>query len=239
MLNVALCDDEAFWFDRIQAIFDERQDVSIATTCYTSGEALLADCRNRERPFDAIFLDMEMLGMTGLEIAKTLRGMDREVILVFVTSHTRFMKASIAVRPLRFVEKANLDEEISEAVDAILDELEENSYSLVFSDNKKDVHLYYKEILVIESKKHYVDIYTTSGIYRKRTSLTQLESTLKSEIFSRSHRSFLVNLRHVRTFDENGVVVRGFSPPSVPLGEKYEKCFRAACKRYFERKAGL
>jgi DNA-binding LytR/AlgR family response regulator len=222
----------------LQDQFDLRPELAIEYDAYTSGEALLAAYKNGAR-YDALFIDMEMGGMNGIDTANAIREIDEQVIIIFVTSHTRYMKQAFGHNVLYFVEKAHLDTDLAHAIDVVMRELARRRLSLKINDNKKTLHLYYDEIFYIESVAHYLEFHTKDTVYRSRSSLSQFEATLTPGIFARAHKGFLVNLEHVRAVNAADITLRDKNMPHIPLGEKYKAAFRQAWQRYLERKAGL
>lgn len=173
-MRFAICDDEQTAIDLLQDQFDLRPELAIEHDAYTSGEALLAAYKNGAR-YDALFIDMEMGGMNGIDTANAIREMDDEVIVVYVTSYTRYMKQAFGHNVLDFVEKSQLDTDLPHAIDTVARELARRRLSLSIADNKKTVHLYYDEIFYIESVAHYLEFHTKDTVYRSRSSLSQLE----------------------------------------------------------------
>lgn len=237
-MRFAICDDEQTAIDLLQDQFDLRPELAIEHDAYTSGEALLAAYKNGAR-YDALFIDMEMGGMNGIDTANAIREIDEQVIIIFVTSHTRYMKQAFGHNVLYFVEKAHLDTDLAHAIDVVMRELARRRLSLKINDNKKTLHLYYDEIFYIESVVHYLEFHTKDTVYRSRSSLSQFEATLTPGIFARAHKGFLVNLEHVRAVNAADITLRDKNMPHIPLGEKYKAAFRQAWQRYLERKAGL
>lgn len=237
-MRFAICDDEQTAIDLLQDQFDLRPELAIEHDAYTSGEALLAAYKNGAR-YDALFIDMEMGGMNGIDTANAIREIDEQVIIIFVTSHTRYMKQAFGHNVLDFVEKAHLDTDLAHAIDVVMRELARRRLSLKINDNKKTLHLYYDEIFYIESVAHYLEFHTKDTVYRSRSSLSQFEATLTPGIFARAHKGFLVNLEHVRAVNAADITLRDKNMPHIPLGEKYKAAFRQAWQRYLERKAGL
>lgn len=237
-MRFAICDDEQTAIDLLQDQFDQRPELAIEHDAYTSGEALLAAYKNGAR-YDALFIDMEMGGMNGIDTANAIRALDDEVIVVYVTSYTRYMKQAFGHNVLDFVEKSQLDTDLPHAIDTVARELARRRLSLSISDNKKTVHLYYDEIFYIESVGHYLEFHTKDTVYRSRSSLSQFEATLTPGIFARAHKGFLVNLEHVGAVNAADITLRDKNMPHIPLGEKYKAAFRQAWQRYLERKAGL
>lgn len=237
-MRFAICDDEQTAINILQDQFDQRPELAIEYDAYTSGEALLAAYKNGAR-YDALFIDMEMGGMNGIDTANAIREIDEQVIIIFVTSHTRYMKQAFGHNVLYFVEKAHLDTDLAHAIDVVMRELARRRLSLKINDNKKTLHLYYDEIFYIESVAHYLEFHTKDTVYRSRSSLSQFEATLTPGIFARAHKGFLVNLEHVRAVNAADITLRDKNMPHIPLGEKCKAAFRQAWQRYLERKAGL
>lgn len=84
-MRFAICDDEQTAINLLQDQFDLRPELAIEHDAYTSGEALLAAYKNGAR-YDALFIDMEMGGMNGIDTANAIRALDDEVIVVYVTA---------------------------------------------------------------------------------------------------------------------------------------------------------
>ena len=237
-MRFAICDDEQTAIDLLQDQFDLRPELAIEHDAYTSGEALLAAYKNGAR-YDALFIDMEMGGMNGIDTANAIREMDDEVIVIYVTSYTRYMKQAFGHNVLDFVEKSQLDTDLPHAIDTVARELARRRLSLSISDNKKTVHLYYDEIFYIESVGHYLEFHTKDTVYRTRSTLLQLEATLTPGHFARAHKGFLVNLEYVRAVNATTITLRASDMPNIPLGEKYKADFWQTWQRYLERKVGL
>ncbi len=238
-MRFAICDDEPEHIKLLQAYFDKRPELFIESEPYYSGEALVADYQNNGVRYDALFIDMEMGAMNGIDTANAIRALDDKVIIIYVTSHTRYMKKAFGHNVLDFVEKANLDTDLPHAIDTVARELARRRLSLSIDDNKKTVHLYYDEIFYVESNSHYLVFHTRESVYRTRCSLSQFESMLSPGIFARAHKSYLVNLEHVRAVNAANIALRAQNMPHIPLGEKYKKAFRQSWQSYLERKVGL
>lgn len=157
-MRFAICDDEPEHIKLLQAYFDKRPELFIDSEPYYSGEALVADYQNNGVRYDALFIDMEMGAMNGIDTANAIRALDDKVIIIYVTSHTRYMKKAFGHNVLDFVEKANLDTDLPHAIDTVARELARRRLSLSIDDNKKTVHLYECKLSMDGAKLVAVDL---------------------------------------------------------------------------------
>ena len=102
-LNIAICDDENYILTHTTSLIDIYQfqhlDTNLSVDCYTSGEALLK-AYTQSRQYHIILLDIEMTGLNGIETARKIRNeIDRNVIIVFISSYPEYMQESFSVHP--------------------------------------------------------------------------------------------------------------------------------------------
>ena len=102
-MRFAICDDEQQHINILTDYFATHKDYHIETEAFESGEALLEAYQIQGSRFDALFIDMEMGGMNGIETANAIRAIDERVIIVFVTSHEEYAIDCFQCSPLRFL----------------------------------------------------------------------------------------------------------------------------------------
>ena len=59
-----------------------------------------------------MFLDIDMPGISGLEIAKKLREENSDIILIFVSAHEQYVFESIEYSPFRYIRKSRIEKEL-------------------------------------------------------------------------------------------------------------------------------
>ena len=104
-MNIAICDDNQQYINQTEEYFSKVGDKNINHDAFYSGEELVKAYENGFGDYDVIFLDMEMGGLTGIETANIIRKQDKHVIIVFVTSHTKYMQECFECSPFRFLIK--------------------------------------------------------------------------------------------------------------------------------------
>lgn len=117
IINIALCDDEQESLDILKKELDkeaEKLNIKISTSAYDDGNKVLdLICKNKE-DFDILFLDIDMPGISGLEIAKRLREENSDIILIFVSAHEQYVFESIEYSPFRYIRKSRIGDELLE-----------------------------------------------------------------------------------------------------------------------------
>ncbi len=107
-MKIAVCDDNPKHINTLEnSLFEisKARNIKIDCDAYQSGEELAAAYQTKSERYDVIFLDMEMDGLNGIDTANAVRELDEYVIVVFVTSHTEYMKDSFKCSPFRFLVK--------------------------------------------------------------------------------------------------------------------------------------
>ena len=88
MLQIAICDDEQFYREKIQKLLEgylEKRELPYELHSFLSGEAFLEQCENNIK-FDIVFLDISMEQIDGIQTAKRIRSFHSDTYIVFVTA---------------------------------------------------------------------------------------------------------------------------------------------------------
>ncbi len=234
-MYIAICDDNFEYINTIENYFDIMKKQKPDYDVYNSGEELISAYRNSTTNYDAIFLDLEMDGMDGIETANLIRQFDKHVIIVFISVHTQYMKQCFECTPFRFLHKPVSYEEISATIKAIHKKLSQEKTTFLFSENREKVRLFCEDILYFESRSHLLIINTKEKQYKIHKTLSELCKITGDEIFCRVHNSFVVNLGWIKEVKDTEIILYDCDFP-IPLGRKYKKVFVEKFINYNERK---
>lgn len=208
MLRFAICDDEkemrANLAGQIRAIL-ESLDIKAELFSYADSAALLE--AHAKLYFDAVFLDIEMEGMSGLEAAEKLREQNDNVRIIFVTDHDDMVFQSLQYTPLRFVRKSKVSEELNEAVIGVLTDVSrvQERYCLETKEGMRQIAI--QDILYFEVLGHMTTCHMKNGCIELRETLKKIEEDLKVHGFVRTHNSYLVNVRYIEAVDKKEVLL--------------------------------
>ena len=235
MLNIAICDDEEYYRDKIKndlrTILEQRDIEDYRIDTWTSGEAL---CGNQEKlkGYQIVFLDINMEKMTGLDAARIIKSVNRDIYLVFVTAYVDYAVEGYKVEAIRFLLKDMLDGTLTECVDTVLEKMRYHSHKEKFSFVEGELELLIHKIIYIESDKH-KQIFHVQGEQEQTFLLSgKLEDTqkrLEPYGFIRIHKSFLVNVKMIIDVRNYKVTLKNGKILPVPR----EK-FRQVKVQYFE-----
>lgn len=158
---------------------------------------------NRHQP-DAVFLDVEMPGPSGMDIAKHF-SVEHRPMIVFTTAYAEYAVEAFGIRATDYLLKPIEVARLREAVTRIREHLveknggEQEVLSLPTSSGSKVVRL--SEILYLKADGSYTEIHTESGeMHVVSKKLFEIEEKLSDEQFLRTHRSYITNAEHVREY---------------------------------------
>ncbi len=202
-MNIFICDDDRRDIARLKALienYDSEKHIGFNVTGFRSGVEMLEAIR-KGRAVDIIFLDINMDIMDGLTVAKKIRELLNDVPIVLVTSFMSFALDGYKVRASRFLIKDDLEKTFPECMDDICTETQRKSKTISFSCVEGDVRLKSSDIVMIETEGHKCLIKLKDRTYQIYEKLEDLEERLKGLGFLRTHKSFLVNMEHIRNIN--------------------------------------
>ena len=213
-ITIAICDDNREDGKMIQReveriyrpLFDRNQS-DYEIVMYETGNDLM---KNLDAVLDnhILFLDIDMPGINGLEIAEAIEKKTHKVNLIFVTNRNDLVFEAIHFRPFRFLRKECLHEEIEEALLAVIAKMKEETVLCEFESGSEVVKIAVNEIVYLESSGHYVRVHTQDGnVCVVRNKISELERQLKLMGFVRIHIGYLVNIRNIYSISSKGVVL--------------------------------
>ena len=197
-LAIAICEDATVDRDRIEAAIAS-SGADCICECFESGEAFLV--RFASGKYDLVFLDVFMGGMSGVEVANRIRTVDPEVMLAFVTTSGDFAMEGYRARVERYLLKPFRDEDVHEVVSSAAQRAALNKERILEIAGEAIPH---SRIRFIEQNNHVTVVHLMGGGERRRRGrLDDVEAELPCPPFYRCHKSYLVNLDHVRNIDRD------------------------------------
>ena len=204
MLEIAICDDETLETSNIEKMLEDlatKVATKINIDVFYDGSTLV-DYINRGKRYDLIYLDIEMEKQNGVDAARIIRKLDRNVLIIYVTSHVSFAKEVFEVSAFRFITKP-IDLQIFERyfIDAKKEILGNPKY-FQYQYNKVSYRVPVSDIMYFQSDKRVTYIVKKTGSEKCYEKLNNIEKRLlESDIFFyRTHQSFLINPKFVSVY---------------------------------------
>jgi DNA-binding LytR/AlgR family response regulator len=231
---VLAVDDEAPTLDELVYLLGEHPDIGEVLSAADATSALRE--LNR-RHIDAVFLDINMPGLSGLELAGVLANYSYRPAVVFVTAHDDKAVAAFDVGAVDYLLKPIRRSRLDEAVRRVLADRsqdDEEEDDVIPAELGGITHLVPRDTIGwVEAEGDYARLHSESGAHLVRIPLSTLESRWRDRGFQRIHRSYLVALRlvvGVRTTD-GAVLVRlranGASPAvELPVSRRQARELR-------------
>ena len=229
-MKIAICDDEKIMQEYLKKEIDFYfQSLDVLTLCYGSGEELLADCEKKQ--YDIVFLDIEMRGLNGLQVAKRLHAWKKDLPIVIVTTHTELAMEGYEGQAFRFLAKPVAREKLHAALKAVEEQLHNDEKILIVSDGLQR-YIPCKSVCYIKCENVYLDIATINERYLVRQKLKEFMEELPEELFFQVHRSFVVNLSFVESFDGANVYMEDGT--KIPVSKAKRDVFKSAMIHYMK-----
>ncbi len=243
MIEIAICDDQIEFARQLSESIkricsDECVGSEQVHICglFPSAEELLETLPDQK--IDILFLDIEMDGMSGFQLAEIFHRESPKTVLLFVSSHDDMVYLSLRFAPFRFLRKAKLSEELKDALkDALTEAIhlkEPRGKTLLLRTNDGMIHIPLDEIVYLESSSNYLLVFRDGAgkPYKTRGTLKKFVSELpEGSSFVRIHSAFVINIEKLQKIGSSSFVTMKGNI-SLPIGRKWKQEVRSAYLDY-------
>lgn len=200
-LTVLVVDDERPALEELRWLLERDERIEAVLTCDSATEALRL---LQERGVDAVFLDIRMPGLSGVDLARVLSRFKAPPPVVFVTAYDDHAVDAFELGAVDYVLKPVRDDRLAEAVRRVVGARAGGAPS---SSSADDIAVELggvtrfvprSSVGYVEAQGDYARLHTPTGSHLVRVPLTTLEEAWKDAGFVRIHRSLLVALQHVQ-----------------------------------------
>lgn len=222
-IRTIVVDDEPAARSRIVTLLGADPEVRLVAECRNGIEALSTI---RQEPVDLVFLDVQMPQLSGFEVVDKFPS-GQTPFVIFVTAHDRYATKAFDVHAVDYLLKPYDDDRfytsLSRAKDFI--EMRENkmltgrlmdlvqdhmntrreyTQVIVIKEKGREYRVPVKDVLFIRAEGNYLILQTKPRHYLLRMTMNMVETDLDPSVFVRVHRSFMVNMTHVRNTRYSG-----------------------------------
>lgn len=207
-LKIAICDDDNNQIEYLSGVVSawagkNRRAIEIKT--YSSAKAFLFDY-SEEKDFDILLLDVEMPGMSGVELAKTVRRENSTVQIIFITGYYEYFSDGFDVSALHYLIKPADESKLIPVLNRAAANLTYRQRSVLLTSPDGDIKLSLADICYVESENVHVAVHTVNGVYRSRITLAKFAEQL-DETFIKVHRSYIVGLKYIKKITRTDITM--------------------------------
>jgi DNA-binding LytR/AlgR family response regulator len=222
-MNCLIVDDNKIARTTMKQLASQVKDIIVSGE---SANAIEAYNFLQDHPVDIILLDIEMQGMSGLELTKNLG--NKRPLIVFTTSKKDYAAEAFELNVADYLVKPVTPARFIQAIDKARELLSSNSEEVQMDSNEflfiRDSNivrrLKIEDILYAEAMGDYVKLHTIQKFYAIHTTLKSVEARLPSSRFLKIHRSFIVALNKIDTVRDGILVVNG---KALPVADGYRQ----------------
>ena len=235
-MKCAIIDDEPLAVELLQGFVNKVETLELVTT-FTNAIDAISSLNQTE--VDLIFLDIEMPHFTGIEFLKAL---EKKPLVIFTTAYSEYAVEGFdlgaidyLVKPIpfsRFLKAVMRAQQafqtsklipVKPTIETLTAAPEFEPDFMFVRAEYENVKINFSDILFIEGLKDYVKIVTTDNKFTLTLiSLIRLENQLLHKGFARIHRSYIINIKHIKSIQKSKVII---GDKRLPISESYKNGF--------------
>ncbi|HBF5510860.1 TPA: response regulator transcription factor [Clostridioides difficile] len=214
MYRIVICEDDITQIAFLrECILKSLEGISsqIELFEFNSGEELL---ETNLEGIDIFFLDIKMLQLTGMDVAKIIRETNNTSEIIFITSIVDYIQEGYKVRAYRYLLKPIDFGDLNESILSCISDIIKKRENFMLIENKGIINkILINSIMYIEVRKKVLTIHTKNDTYYTKNSMDKIELELEKYNFFRCHKSYLINLEYIQFICKNTVVINGKDIP--------------------------
>ncbi|MFT4777593.1 MAG: DNA-binding LytR/AlgR family response regulator [Flavobacteriales bacterium] len=208
-MNCLIVDDEIMARTSLENFCSREPGLNLISTCENAKDALVVV---QENEIDLLFLDIEMPGMSGLELLELLPYMPQ---VVFTTINTEYAFEAYEYDITDFLKKPITQIRFEKAIAKATEQwgqLTAISKASAIEEiyvraDKKLVRIPFSEILYFENVGDYVKVHSTFGPFMFHYTIKILEANISNPRFLKIHRAYIINMSHINDIQDNTLTI--------------------------------
>lgn len=233
-LNCVIIDDEKHAVDLLADYIEAMPNLQLLKYFTDPLKALMEI--TLEDNIDVLFMDVDMPGMTGLDLSLAIRYKTK--YLVFTTAHSKYAIDAFGVqaneyllKPISMTKFALMINRLLKSEINLKREMKDEDFFFIKTDQvQKYVRVNLRDLVAIEGLNNYVKIHTVSGMHIAYLTMKELETKLEgNSSFIRVQRSFIISMDFINKVEGASITLN--NKLEVPLGTTYRKQFLTFLER--------
>jgi len=227
MIRCLAIDDEPLALRQLESYLKKVPFLNVVGGCQSAMDAMRI---LEEQEIDAIFIDINMPDLNGMEFVKSLQ---HPPLVVFTTAYQEYAVEGYKVNAVDYLLKPFGMADIMRAAERVKERYEllhaataspvDEDDALFLKTEYKVVRVIVTNIVYIEGMAEYLRIYLNGQEKPLITllSMKKMEERLQGHAFMRVHKSYIINLRHISEINKSRVILD--TGASISIGDSYRE----------------
>lgn len=232
-MKVAIVEDEVLHRELLAAYvqgWNREKKLPLQLRYYENAEQFLFSWEDEN--FDVLFLDIQMSGMNGMDLAKKIRQKDKTIFIVFTTGIADYIEEGYEVEALHYLIKPIKETKVHACLDKAIQKRKKKQILLIHREEEVQ-KIPLEEINYVEARGHGTVIgLSYQPPAEAKESISELESIL-GQAFIKCHRSYLCRIDAVHRIDKNNVFFDDGS--CVPISRRMYSVVNQAFIQHFRK----
>ena len=229
MLRMAICDNDKSFVKKMEDYTEKHYKHYFEYDAFYSAEELIAYEEKANERYDLYLLDIEMEAITGLELARRIRSINKKCAIIFMSSHN-YMPNSFYVRPHNYIMKPVTEEVFVSELDIVLRDLKEEKKVFCFSQKRQILSILCDDIICILKDGRKAMLLTKDKKYIFNATMDEIWKQLDKTRFVNTQKSCIINMNYVREIKTEYVLLEGGN--AIYISRDYRKALKEKFLEY-------
>lgn len=231
-MKIAICDDNLNIVEEVRGLLDEyalSKNIPLDISTFNNGQAVLES----DEKFNIAILDVEMPGCNGIELGKILREKNRHIVLMYITSHKKYLDEALNLNAARFFEKPIDSKRFYDGLDNALKRIDNTTIKFFLKENNASVRINASDIIYIEIEPighRKTKVVTEEKTYISSNKIAFWEEHLISSLFVKTHKSYIINMEYITKYEND--IVQLDNNYNIPVSRNFKSAVHKAFVRY-------
>jgi len=209
LLNILICDDDINIIKKVTLLINNIQKnlkINFNIDTKSNGDFIF----NKKCSYDIAIIDIEMPGISGLNLTEKLKLNNPDIIVIILTSFSDYLDRAMKIQVFRYLSKPIDTNRFNRNFLEALTYYKQISKQIIIKMTNQTHAVNTKDILYIENKKHGSLIVTKNNKFNtNKKPIEWLNIINQPNCFVFSHKSYIVNLQNIINFDKNNITFQG------------------------------
>lgn len=232
-MKIVICDDDLNIRNEVRGVLDEYalgKNITLDISSFDNGQAVLDSNEN----YSIAILDVEMPDMDGIELGEALRKRNKQIVLIYLTAHSRYIDSALNLNAARFFEKPIDKNRFFNGIDNAIERIDNSTISFYLRDDRAQIRVTAENIIFVEIEHRKTKIITENNTYYTTHNIEYFKDRLVSSIFAQPHKSYIINFNFVTAYERKEIMLD--SKYKIPVSRSRQTEFHNAFVRFMEGK---